>query len=206
MRIPSPAVRCFHSVFSCTISACRAHGSGFRQVLLYEPSGALQQPRLQRQLELALLQQRLTGAVRLQRGWQPGSEAATAAADGPAAAGGELTAVLLAAGDGQWPLLAAAATGSGNRPSADAPSLRGAAVQPPAAEARTDIMRNAAIEEAIQAPGRLRRRLQAAAGPLAGSEPDFVLVRRAFVLSGCQALPCECQGLAPLAACPCFGC
>lgn len=138
-------------------------------MLFYEPTGSLQQPHRLRQLELQLLQRRLCGAVRLQAGWQgrAGDSAGALAGSVAPSNGGTLTAVLLSAADGQWPLLAAAAAGS---PSSE-PCGNGAGATGDGSLART-----AAIDAAIAAPARLKRRLQVVAGPLAGLEPDFVLV------------------------------
>lgn len=156
-------------VLTGCLPGCRAHDRGFCQVLFYEPTGSLQQPHRLRQLELQLLQRRLCGAVRLQAGWQgrAGDSAGALAGSVAPSNGGTLTAVLLSAADGQWPLLAAAAAGS---PSSE-PCGNGAGATGDGSLART-----AAIDAAIAAPARLKRRLQVVAGPLAGLEPDFVLV------------------------------
>lgn len=174
-------------------------------MLLYEPSGALQHPHLLAQLQQQLHRQQLTGAVRLQRGWQGSKAAAEHPADAAADGGGGLTAVLLAGGDGQWPLLAAAAAGPA---AADASLLIGEPAGQPE-EGRTECTeseRSAAIDEAILSSGRLRRRLQAAAGPLAGSEPDYVLVRRAAALCRAVLQGCGFSGEKGLHLVPCRSC
>lgn len=165
----------------------RAHGAGFRTLLLYEPAGCLQQPHRLRQLELQLLLQRLTGAVHLQVGWQAQRQRGPGGGGSPGGEPGSdgLTAVLLAAADGEWPLLAAAAAAAGAEPGAAASGQQqqqhqassAAAAAGVAADGDEEARRAADIDAAIAAPGRLKRRLQAAAGPLAGCEPDFVLVR-----------------------------
>lgn len=156
---------------------CRAHSRGFCTVLVYEPAGCLQQPHRQRQLELQLLLQRLNGAVHLQAGWQ--------AAPGAAAEDAGLTALLLAASDGEWPLLAAAEA-------ADAAGGQREQQPAPAQGQRDAAASSAALDAAIAAPARLRARLQATGGPLAGAEPDFVLV-------------CPCRLFACFAAGACRG-
>lgn len=158
-----------------TLVCCRAHGHSFGLVLLHEAAGSLQQPHHMRQLELQLLQRRLTGAVQLQAGWQV-HEGAGAASE--ASTDAQLKAVLLSAAEGQWPLLAVARhtrTGTPRAEAADAAAAEGVV----ATDGATDGCGGtaAAIDAAIQAPARLRRRLQAVAGTLAGAEPDFVLVR-----------------------------
>ena len=196
MVTPGPHLRTPHP--------SRAHGAGFGTVLLYEPAGRLQQPHRLRQLELQLLLQRLNGAVHLQLGWQrqrqrvqPGS------GGGSEPGGGGLTAVLLAAADGEWPLLAAASAASAaagpaaaGRPQqqqqeADAAAAARAGTAAGAADGEEG-ERAAAIEAAIAAPARLKQRLQAAAGPLAGCEPDFVLVRWVRVQLWLDGCGCRC--------------
>ena len=134
------------------------------RVLVYEPSGALQQSHRLKQLELQLLLQRLYGAVRLQDGWQPAQQEQQQLEGG-------LTAVLLSGADGQWPLLAAAQAGTQESEQQQQKLAVGSG------QKQDECSRAAAIDAAIAAPSRLRQRLQAAAGPLAGAEPDFVLVR-----------------------------
>ena len=180
-------------------SLCRAQDSGFELALLYEPSGQLQHPPALRQLELQLLQRRLHGAVHLQVGWKvaaaPGGPVSQAAAAATALEPGSLQAVLLAAADGEWPLLAAA---QGAAQTAEQQQQQQRTSQQQQQQQRTSQQQQqqrtsrqaddqqpddqsisaAAIDAAIAAPARLRLRLVAAAGPLAAAEPDFVLVRR----------------------------
>ncbi|KAL4856307.1 hypothetical protein ACK3TF_003123 [Chlorella vulgaris] len=178
-----------------------AHGHGFGLALLHEAAGSLQQPHHMRQLELQLLQRRLTGAVQLQAGWQV-HEGAGAASE--ASTDAQLKAVLLSAAEGQWPLLAVARhtrTGTPRAEAADAAAAEGVV----ATDGATDGCGGtaAAIDAAIQAPARLRRRLQAVAGTLAGAEPDFVLVTGpALTLGGFPAWcvrASEIYGVGPLA-------
>ncbi|PRW05752.1 dehydrodolichyl diphosphate syntase complex subunit NUS1-like isoform X1 [Chlorella sorokiniana] len=154
-----------------------ARSRGFALVLLYEPSGTLQQPHRLRQLELKLLLQRLQGLVTLQTGWQPGRKAAQPEQQQPQPqhppADGGMMALLLSAADGQWPLLEAATAAAKSAGSSD-----GQQQQQEEDVARTNghSAAAAAQDAAFAAPARLRVRLQAVGGPLAGAEPDFVLV------------------------------
>ncbi|KAL4440576.1 hypothetical protein ABPG75_003577 [Micractinium tetrahymenae] len=186
-----------------------AHDRGFRLVLIHEPGGHHKQGPVLRQLELQLLQRRLHSTVRLQAGWQQPSEAACPGQMHPGGMGAEeagygrdLRVVLLAAGDGEWPLLAAAAAGTtaaaagpGGLPCGAKPQWRqhGEAASNGAA----------ALDAAVAAPARVRQRLAAAAGPLGAAEPDFVLVTGpALTLAGFPAWmvrASEMYGIGPLA-------
>ncbi len=163
---------------------CRARSRGFALVLLYEPSGILQLPHRLKQLELQLLLQRLQGSVVLQSGWQPGGKVGQQQQQHQQpqqpqqwAPEGGLTVVLLSAADGQWPLLAAA-TAAGK--AAGSPNQQQQQQQQQLQqEGRADVDEHsaaAARDAAFSAPARLRARLQAAGGALAGAEPDFVVV------------------------------
>lgn len=152
----------------------RARSRGFAVVLLYEPSGTLQQPHRLKQLELQLLLQRLQGLVTVQLGWQPECKAGQPAQQQQQhpPADGCTTALLLSAADAQWPLLAAAAAPR------DAAGISGQQ-QDQHQEGGTGGGQDsaaAARDAAFAAPARLRVRLQAVGGPLAGAEPDFVVV------------------------------
>ena len=80
-----------------------------------------------------------------------------------------MTAVVLAAADAQWPLLAAAAREG--RPGGNVEQQ-----QDGGRAGADEHVTAAARDAAYAAPARLRERLQAAGGPLAGAEPDFVVV------------------------------
>ncbi len=179
---PKPA---HASTLACVL--CRAHDRGFRLVLLYEPEGSLKQGPLLRRLELQLLHRRLHSTVRLQAGWQlppgppcPGLASANEPGTAEAGYGCDMRVVLLAAADGQWPLLAAAAGGT-----ADTVQAGSAQGESSDEQDGTAAEGSSALDAAIAAPARVRQRLAAAAGPLAAAEPDFVLV-------GAGRLPARC--------------
>lgn len=177
LQPPGPLCTPLHA---CTLACVprRAHDRGFRLVLLYEPEGSLKQGPLLRQLELQLLHRRLHSTVRLQAGWQlppgppcPGLGSTNGPGTAAAGYGCDMRVVLLAAADGQWPLLAAAAGDAGTAQAGSAQESESSDDQH-----GTAADGGSALDAAIAAPARVRQRLAAAAGPLAAAEPDFVLV------------------------------
>lgn len=174
---------------------CRARRRRFRCLFLYCPDSALGAEQLSR-----ALQQRgsLDAQVEVQQGWAPsrpeppapaflrrrqqagaGGEQAEAGPEGARlglAAEPELRAVLLSPADAEWPLLAA----GGATVAAGRGRVAAAAGASVARDSDDDDDEEEEIEgtlvAALAAPARLRRRLEAVAGPLATLEADLVLV------------------------------
>ena len=146
------------AVFNASLSPTlhRARRNGVRQILVFDPSGSLQQRHTE--LEEAVQWSDAPGSIVVWCGWQPpaGWEPGTE---------GLLGVALLSAEDAEWPLVAAAAASASGRHSDTPQQLLKCAD------------RAAALQEALGAPADVRARLVEVAGPVAGLEPDLVLVR-----------------------------
>lgn len=186
---------------------CRLIGWASRQrlshLVLYEPSGLLQHA--ESRLELLLMQQQLLAGVRLVSGLRPLQGAPMSDAQQQE----RMTVLLLSAADGQWPLLASVAASNGAQQQQHVrrqPMANGSAASATASNGgarEEEASRAAVLADAAAAPAKLRARVQAAAGPEAGLEPDLVLVTGgALTLAGYPPWAVrvsEIYGIGPLA-------
>jgi len=154
----------------------RAQLKGFHQVLLYDPAGEIQLRK--EELEDSLKWVDFSRKIQIWSGWQRENSSNSDSSSGEENKEntGAMEVALLSAADAEEPLLKAAAAPSTQ--AAD-PLLRNESNLEPRQE------EGSGLEAAIAAPLDIKTRLVAAAGPVAGIEPDIVVVfGSAFTLAG----------------------
>lgn len=152
---------------------------GFHQVLLYDPAGEIQLRK--EELIESLKWVDSSKKIQIWSGWE--RESSCCGGGGISEENNENTGAmgvaLLSAADAEEPLLKAAAKGTSTSTQAAA----GAA--DPRLNKERKLQEGSRLVEAIAAPDDIKTRLAAASGPLAGIEPDIVVVfGSAFTLAG----------------------
>ena len=146
---------------------CRAQLKGFQQVFLYDPAGEIQ--RREEELRESLKWVDPGKRIKIWSGWRQEPEPPLSESTGTgSAAASTMGVALLSAADAEEPLLNAAQ-----------------AAPTPLESTEQLLEENLRLEAAVAAPLDIKARLAAVAGPLAGIEPDIVVVfGSAFTLAG----------------------
>lgn len=152
-----------------TLVSCRAKAKNFRQVILYDPAGQMQDRK--QEINEALRWVDPGGVILVWSGWDvpPGFNLTTNTEESENTGKWDMGLALMSAADVEEPLAKAAASGR----------------RADAARELTGQHNEGALEAAVAASNDVKARLMAASGPLAGIEPDLVVVfGSAFTMAG----------------------